>query len=166
MLCRAQSSSFPAFPSIPHSLAPLDILEQHIHGQSDPLYEVIRRAEACTTGFGASRLPEPKAAWVVWAVSLSVETTQLVISGGQRGEVEAFFRLSASRSDSRLRFRSKATSSQSVAPYNQYTQFRASPTFSFNSQHSFLFSDSSATFSAEFHRFLRQDPPARFLLSL
>ncbi len=31
------------------------------------------------TSFGTSCLPEPKAAWVVWAVSLSVETTQLVI---------------------------------------------------------------------------------------
>ncbi|SRR6266702_1129545 len=71
------------FPSIPHSLTPLDILEQRIHSQSDPLYEVIHRAEACTTGFGTSRLlPEPKAARVVWAVSLSVETTQLVNGWG------------------------------------------------------------------------------------
>ncbi len=93
MLCRAQSTSFPAFPSILHLLAPLDILERRIPSQSDPLYEVIRRAEACMTGFGASCLPEPKAAQVVWAVSLSVETTQLIITGGQRGEVEAFFRL-------------------------------------------------------------------------
>ncbi len=78
VLCRAQSILFSMFPSIPHSLAPLNILEQRIHSQSDPLYKVICHVEACTTGFSASRLPEPKAAWVVWAVSLSIETTQHV----------------------------------------------------------------------------------------
>ncbi len=78
MLRRAQSSSFSAFPSLPHSRAPLAILERRIPGQSDPLYEFIRRAKACTTGFGASCLPEPKEVQGCWAVSLSVETTRLV----------------------------------------------------------------------------------------
>src|SRR6266702_3667276 len=57
---------------------PLAILEWHIPSQIDPLYKVICHAEACTTGFNTSHLPEPKAAWVVWAVSLSIETTQLI----------------------------------------------------------------------------------------
>ncbi len=78
MLYRAQFILFPMFHSIPHSLVPLAILERHIPSQSNPLYKVIHHVEACTTGFSASCLPEPKAAWVVWAVSLSIETTQLI----------------------------------------------------------------------------------------
>ncbi len=67
-LFRAQFSLFSAFPSISHSPAPLETLERHVSDHSRALYKVTCHAEARTTGNAPSHLPEPKAAWVVWAV--------------------------------------------------------------------------------------------------
>ncbi|KAH9018158.1 hypothetical protein EDB85DRAFT_2200847 [Lactarius pseudohatsudake] len=81
------SPSFPAFPRVSHSSAPLAIVEQRVPDHSEALYEVTSPAKACMTGSAASNLPELK--------DLKLHSEALTgslgyHSGGQRGEVEAF----------------------------------------------------------------------------
>ncbi|KAH9173270.1 hypothetical protein EDB89DRAFT_2069025 [Lactarius sanguifluus] len=86
-LSRVQFPSFPAFPSVAHSSAPLATLERRVPDLSEAIYEVARPAKACTTGSTASSLPELN---VPCCTQKHSPAALGIISGGQRGEVEAY----------------------------------------------------------------------------